>query len=118
MSGGINFKNDQYWGAAGWCFRAVIRNIAAELEVDDQFGLYKELTDENASFALNIEYFDTLDWSDEKAVFFYEKIVAACQTAKKSGPVGWSDPDAFPGYLEHFQSLAALAQGELERLKK
>ncbi len=114
MSGGISFKNDSYWSAAGWAYRAVLESLCEVLSRNNSFGLLEELSEENGSARI-IDYIETDEWPDERVSAFCKAIIDAFAHTDAAGPVGWNDPGAFEGFIQHYKKLVEIAEFECSK---
>jgi predicted hydrocarbon binding protein len=115
MSGGISFKNDIYWSTAGWAYRAVLESLCEEMSRSNSFELLEELSEEYGSARI-IEYIETDEWPDARVIAFCKTIKNAFAYTESAGPVGWNDPGAFKGFIQHYKKLVEIA--ELECAKR
>ncbi len=109
MGGGISFKNDEYWSAAGWCFRGVVESIVEYLSKQDAFDLYEHFTNEEC-IELLVGHIDMTAWPDAKANFFCGAIIHGFDLCKIKGGGDWNQPEHFDGFIKKFEELVGLAK--------
>ena len=116
MSGGITFKDNEYWCVAGWCFRAVIRSVVDYLSRNDKYDLHAFLTDEDNNIELIIEEIDTINWPKDKAIYFYGAICKGYEQSVELGRSDWKDPSYFDRFIEHYEKLSNIAKINIQSI--
>ena len=110
MSGGISFSDKQYWGKAGWVYRAVLASICKaldDMQLEDDFGLLHELSDE-CGHAQTIEFIDADRWEFDKVTVLIDAIRLGYRICVQEGPKDWNKPEYFPVFLKGYDELVEL----------
>ena len=102
-------------GCANWVLRAIVSDLAPVLERRGSPELAKWLVSETSPIEL-YGHLDVRGLTEEYQRAFHEAVGPAFREARERGPVGWTDPKFWPGYLQLFESLAQqvdlLARGQ------
>ena len=107
MTASITIEDGQDWWAANWAYDAVVEQIAKQLFADPsqrEFAAWlRERTCEiNGP---GVGYVDVRELAPADRLAFREAAKRAYKEALNTGPAGWFDPLAFPGWLASFERL-------------
>ena len=107
MSGGIHISDGNFWGAAGWCYRAMSDEIIRVLVESDRCPpLLDYLRDPHGSAEI-IEYINLASRSPEEINAFREAAAVALERLRRTSAQEWAYPEMLPQFLEHCQTLLA-----------
>jgi hypothetical protein len=102
-------------GCANWVLRAIASDIARVLIREGELSLAEWLTSDVSPIEL-YGHLDVRELTAENQQAFRDALGPAFVESRARGPVGWSDPKRWAGYLSLFENLAEqaslLARGE------
>ena len=104
MSSGYDIRPNFCWLPANWVARAVADSISAQL-VGNTAEVLRFRTMEPHLYPGAMGSF--VDASAEELRAFCEAARLGRSHAEQEGPLGWSSPEMFPGFLRAFDALLA-----------
>jgi len=107
MSGDVTTKSGEYWSAAGWVFREIMKETSNMLLDTDNPTLQQLLIDEDdyirATESVELKHFETKDYHDFIAALY--KAYESCET---KGSKDWNQPEFYSGFMIQFKKLVEL----------
>ena len=109
MSGGIDFTHNNFWGVAGWAYRAALAAICDSLKnIEKDHGLLEELSAESGS-AQAMQHIEVGKWEKDKALVFIQAVQDSYSKLKTQGSGEWKEPSDFSMFIQGFEELLSMA---------